>query len=150
MSLRNKQLDSITEADLQELVSNKVREVKTVEYKQALPGNSDGERREFLYDVSSFANASGGDLIYGMKEDDGVASEVSGLQVGNVDNEILRLESIIRTGIEPRIPGLSVHPVPLQSAGVAIVIRVPRSFALPHVVKYGGSFKFYSRNSAGK
>lgn len=37
MSLRNKQLDSITEADLQELVSNKVREVKTVEYKQALP-----------------------------------------------------------------------------------------------------------------
>lgn len=150
MSLRNKQLDSITEADLQALVSNKVREVKTVEYKQALPGNSDGERREFLYDVSSFANASGGDLIYGMKEDDGVASEVSGLQVGNVDNEILRLESIIRTGIEPRIPGLSVHPVPLQSAGVAIVIRVPRSFALPHVVKYGGSFKFYSRNSAGK
>jgi hypothetical protein len=148
--LRNKRLDSVSEADLQELVDNNVREVKTVEYKQALPGNSDSDRREFLYDVSSFANSSGGDLIYGMKEADGVASEVSGLQINNIDNEILRLEGIIRTGIEPRIPGLIVHPVPLQTTGVAIIIRVPKSFALPHVVKYGGTFKFYSRNSAGK
>jgi hypothetical protein len=150
MSLRNKQLSLITEADLQELVNNHVREVKTIEYKQALPGNSDGERREFLYDVSSFANASGGDLIYGIKEVDGVASEVSGLQIDNIDNEILRMEGIIRTGIEPRIPGLSVHAVILEEKGVAIVIRVPRSFALPHVVKYGGIFKFYARNSGGK
>jgi len=148
--LRNKLLDSIQEADLQELVYNRVREIKSVEYKQAMPGNSDGEKREFLYDVSSFANASGGDLIYGMKEADGVAAEVCGLQLSNVDGEILRLEGIIRTGIEPRISGLAIHPVTLQDKGVAIIIRVPRSFALPHVVKHGGTFKFYSRNSAGK
>ena len=150
MIFRNKRLDAIREADLQELVDNKVREVKTVEYKQALPGNSDSERREFLYDVSSLANASGGDLVYGMKEIDGVAAEVSGLQISNVDGEILRLEAVIRTGIEPRIPGLNIHSVTLQDKGVAIIIRIPRSFALPHVVKYGGTFKFYSRNSAGK
>ena len=150
MSLKNKSLDSVQEADLQVLVDNKVREIKTIEYKQALPGNSDGDKREFLYDISSLANASGGDLIYGMKEIDGVAAEVSGLQISNVDGEILRLEGIIRTGIEPRIPGLIIHPVPLRDKGVAIVIRVPKSFALPHVVKHGGAFKFYSRNSAGK
>lgn len=85
MSYRNKLLDSIQEADLQELVDYQVREAKTVEYKQTLPGNSKGDRREFLYDVSSFANASGGDLIYGMKEIDGVASDVCGVQVSNVD-----------------------------------------------------------------
>ena len=33
MSLRNKLLDSIHEADLQEMVNNQVREAKTVEYK---------------------------------------------------------------------------------------------------------------------
>lgn len=150
MLLNNKPLDSIIGADLQVLVDNKVREVKTVEYKQALPGNSDSDKREFLYDVSSFANASGGDLIYGMKEADGLAVEVSGLPLSNVDGEILRLEGIIRTGIEPRIPGLAIHPVPLQDQGLALIIRIPRSFALPHVVKHGGTFKFYSRNSAGK
>jgi predicted HTH transcriptional regulator len=125
MSLRNKSLDLVQEVDLQVLVDNKVREIKTVEYKQGLPGNSDGEKREFLYDISSLANASGGDLIYGMKEIDGVAAEVSGLQISNVDGEILRLEGIICTGIEPRIPGLVIHPVPLRNKGVAIVIRVP-------------------------
>ena len=150
MSLKNKLLHSIQEADLQELVDNNVREVKSIEYKQALPGNSDGEKREFLYDVSSLANASGGDLIYGIKEIDGVAAEVSGLQISNPDGEILRLEGIIRTGIEPRILGLAIHAMQLEDKGVAIIIRIPRSFALPHVVKYGGAFKFYSRNSAGK
>jgi hypothetical protein len=150
MSLINRPLNSIQEVDLQELVSNQVREAKTVEYKQALPGDSKGDRKEFLYDVSSFANASGGDLIYGMKETAGVASDVCGLQVSNVDSEILRLEGIIRTGIEPRIPGLGIRPVALQKGTVAIVIRVPGSFALPHVVKLDRTFKFYSRTSAGK
>ena len=64
MSL-NKPLDQIEERDLQELLAGQVSEHKTLEYKLALPGNSDSERKEFLADVSSFANAAGGDLIYG-------------------------------------------------------------------------------------
>jgi predicted HTH transcriptional regulator len=63
-----KPLDHITEADLQALISDAVPEGRTIEYKRALPGNSDGEKKEFLADISSFANTSGGDLIYGMDE----------------------------------------------------------------------------------
>src|SRR6266536_3047160 len=102
MTIKNKPLDLVNEADLQALVDNKVREIKTIEYKRALPGNADAEKQEFLYDVSSFANASGGDLIFGVTEIDGVASKVSGLDLGTVDQDILRLENIIRDGIEPR------------------------------------------------
>ncbi len=145
-----KPLDLIAEADLRDLVENKVREVKTIEYKQQLPGNSDGDKREFLYDVSSFANASGGDIIYGMREAGGVAAEVIGLQIEDVDKEVLRLEGMIRTSIEERIPGLAIRTVPLITDGVAVIIRIPRSFALPHMVKFGGLQRFYSRNSAGK
>jgi predicted HTH transcriptional regulator len=115
MTLKNKVLDLITESDLQSLVENKVREAKVLDYKRALPGKSDREKREFLYDVSSFANASGGDLIFGVTERDGVASEISGLESGNVDEDILRLESIIRDGIDPRIPGLSIRAVNMQT-----------------------------------
>ena len=66
MLLNGKSLDKITESDLQELIDNGVAEGKTLDYKEKLSGNSDAEKKEFLYDVSSFANASGGNLIFGI------------------------------------------------------------------------------------
>jgi predicted HTH transcriptional regulator len=72
----NNPLESIKESDLQALVDNQVSERKTIEYKEALSGNADGDKKEFLADVSSFANASGGDLIYGIKEQSGVPIEL--------------------------------------------------------------------------
>lgn len=152
MSLDGKPLESINEGDLQELVDNKVLEVKTLEYKLSLPEEQRKKRREFLFDVSSFANASGGHLIYGVRQDNetGEPVEVCGLDTINADAEILRLENMIRDGVKPRIPGIQIHPVPLKSSGHAIVIRIPKSFRLPHMVIFTDSRKFYSRNSAGK
>jgi hypothetical protein len=51
MQLSNKPLETLVESDLQILVDDEVREVKTVEYKRTLPGNSDAEKKEFLADV---------------------------------------------------------------------------------------------------
>lgn len=85
-----KNLDQdITENDLQILKENSILEGKTIEYKQSLPGNSDSERKEFLADVSSFANASGGDLIYGIVEDKetGIPQDIIGIDIENVDEE---------------------------------------------------------------
>jgi len=45
---------------------------------------------------------------------------------------------------------VSVEAVPLQKANAAIIIRIPRSWALPHMVVFQHDFRFYSRNSAGK
>src|ERR1043166_1533322 len=101
MALIDKQLESITEQDLLDLIANKVREDKRIEFKVALPGNSDKEKKEFLADVSSFANASGGDLIFGMDEQNGVASQLVGLQLTSVEAEILRLENVLRDGLDP-------------------------------------------------
>jgi hypothetical protein len=152
MSLSNKPLEFIDESDLQSLVDNQRLESKTIEYKESLPDNSDSDKKEFLAEVSSFTNAAGGDLIFGIKEIEGVPSELSGLELSNVDAEKLRLENIIRDGIEPRIPAVSIQPILLQTKGskVAIVIRIPRSWALPHMVTFKGHSRFYSRNSAGK
>ena len=144
--------NQITEENLQALIDNKVVERKTIEYKQALPSNSDKGKREFLADVSSFANTSGGDLIYGIIEDKktGAPKSLEGLSIENVDQEILRLDNMIRAGIEPRMPSVSIRHIPLKNSRVALIIRVAKSWISPHRVTYKGHDKFYSRSSNGK
>lgn len=150
MSLKHKPTGSIVQADLAALVANAEAESRVIEYKRTLPGTSDSEKKEFLADVSSFANATGGDIVYGMEEVRGEPTQLVGLQLGNVDAEKLRLEDLIRTGIAPRIAGISIEVVPLGGAKIAAVIRIPHSFARPHMVTFKNSGRFYSRNSAGK
>ena len=148
----DKPLETIEESDLQALVDNQVSERKTIEHKEALPGNADGDKKEFLADVSSFANASGGDLIYGISEQSGIPVELRGLELSNVDAEILRLESCIQTGIAPRLFRIvETHAVALPTKQqCAILIRVRKSWAAPHMVTFKNDAKFFSRNSRGK
>ena len=147
-----KSIDKIIQADLQALVDNAVLEHKTIEYKQSLPDNSDADKKEFLADVSSFANASGGDLVFGIIQEKttGEPRKVEGVDVENVDQEILRLESIVRDGIEPRIPALQTISIALSNSKTVIVMRIPRSWISPHRVSFKGWDKFYSRSSNGK
>src|SRR5260221_10933430 len=65
--ITEKPIEQITSADLEQLVTNGVGESRTLEYKEALPGGADQDKRQFLADVS-FANAIGGDLVYGARE----------------------------------------------------------------------------------
>lgn len=150
MSIFTKNVDDINEQDLQELVDQKFAEWKTVEYKEKLSVGSEAERKKFLSQISSFANAAGGHLIYGVRATDGVPEEVTGMEVANPDGEVLRLEDIARTGIRPRIPGLLVRPVTLETGKVAIIIRIPKSWSRPHQVVFNSEFRFYSRASNGK
>jgi len=147
-----KEIDKISESDLQALIDNSVLEQKTLDYKKLLPGNKDEDKKEFLADVSSFANASGGDLIYGITQDNatGFPKELTGIESENVDQEIQRLESIIREGLDPRIPSVEIWPVNLSNAKNILVIRVHKSWISPHRIRFKSYHKFYSRNSNGK
>src|SRR5687768_2897901 len=111
MSLKHKPIGSIVQADLLALVTNAETESRVIEYKLTLPGTSDSEKKEFLADVSSFANAAGGDIVYGMEELGGAPTQLVGLQLNNTDAEKLRLEDLMRSSIAPRIAGISVEVV---------------------------------------
>jgi hypothetical protein len=63
----------------------------------------DGDKKEFLADVSSFANAGGGDLVFGMEEAGGLPTNLIGLASGDLDFEIRRLDSILAAGLIPGI-----------------------------------------------
>jgi hypothetical protein len=154
-----KHFDAIDKSDIDALIADQVPESKTIEYKQTLPGRKQDDKKEFLADVSSFANASGGDIIYGIKaatnEDSkktGAPDSVEPLKGETPDEAILRLENMIRNGIDPR-PPVQIKPVPgwgNHAQEYVILVRIPKSFASPHMVTLGGSSRFYSRNSAGK
>ncbi len=146
----DKPITDITADDIQHLVDERTPEKRTLEFKAEVPGNKDSERKEFLADVSSFANAAGGDLIYGVATTDGHATAAHGVTAQNIDATLLRLDHMIRSGISPRIVGFQVQRVTGLSKGPAIVIRIPRSWQGPHIVSYQQHFRFFSRNAAGK
>jgi predicted HTH transcriptional regulator len=77
MTLAGKQLDSLNVDDLQALIDAGVSEGREIEFKVAV-GSADKDKREFLADVSSFANASGGDLLIGVAAKGGIATELTG------------------------------------------------------------------------
>lgn len=124
-------LDTLEILHLEALIANGVAESRVLEYKQALPAGRDADKREFLADVSSFANAGGGDIIFGMAANEGVASGLVGLPNCNVDDEINRLESMVRDGIVPRIQGLRLRSIAADKRDPVIVIRVPQSWCGP-------------------
>ena len=125
----NNQFKEIDEEYLLSLIANQVQESKTIEYKRDLPGNSLDDRKEFLADISSFANSSGGNIIYGVIENEGIPTELSGLGNIDLDAEKLRMENLLRDCIEPRIPNFKIIPITLQESTTAIIIKVPRSWA---------------------
>ncbi len=148
----NKSLTDIDESDLQALVDAQVAERKTIEYKQALPGGTDDNKREFLADVSSFANAAGGNLLFGVEAQAGIPTKLTGIQLDDVDAQKLRLENMLRDGIAPRLPRVDVHPVVLASKPgyYVLILRMQKSWLSPHRVIFKDHGHFYSRNSAGK
>ncbi|MBN2005558.1 MAG: ATP-binding protein [Anaerolineae bacterium] len=146
-----RQLDQITFADLEDLIENQVREGKTLEYKRDFPAGDDDGVKKFLAGVSAMANTSGGDFLIGVEAKDGVAVAVSGIPLANPDQEELRLENWLRTGLEPRLPRCDIRSIPTGTSGnYVIIVRVPQSWIAPHRVIHRGHDKFYGRNSAGK
>ena len=153
----NKPLDQITKEDIEALVADQVAEGKHIEYKEQIPGTSDGDKKEFLADISSLANAGGGHLLFGIKEKrnnenqaTGIPESVEGLEGVNPDNEISRLESMILAGIEPRTLGFHSLPMNGFPKGPIIIIYIPKSWIGPHMVTYKNTSRFYSRTSNGK
>ena len=144
------QLDSITLDDLDRLIDEEVPERRWIEYKRELPSGTRDGKRKLLAQVVSFANAAGGDLIYGIDAKDGVPQETCGLADFNDDEVRLHIEQLMLGNIKPRIPGIQLHSVSLADQTRAVlIIRIPRSWCGPHMLT-DRSPCLFTRGSAGK
>jgi len=144
MSINRPDFDNLAEKDLIELIDVLVPKGLHLDYKRDLYTKSDEQKKEFLKDISGFANAMGGHLIIGIDEKQGLPTATPGLN-GDCDQVMQWLEQVASTGIEPRIQGLRLKAIALSTGKFCIVIRVPRSWRPPHQVTLNR--RFWIRNS---
>jgi len=137
MALPTKLTDT-TQSHLDALVADGTQENQHRDYKRELPTNWDNEtKKRFIADVVAMANASGGDVIYGVEEDDdaGANAVVPQAFASGVDAEVRRLQDFILAQVEPRLQGVQIQPVPVTVAAVSgyvLIIRIPQSWSGPH------------------
>jgi predicted HTH transcriptional regulator len=134
-----------TQTHLQQLVADQSREGPHLDFKRDFPiAWNDAAKHEFLADATAFANSGGGDLIYGIEEDgQAQALAVVPQAVANVDQEIRRLQDFLLNLTDPRLPGVTVHAIPVSVAGIdghVIVVRIPQSWVGPHRVRTNQHF----------
>lgn len=151
----HKNIAAIGPDDIQTLIDNQVPEDRRLDYKRDLP--PPGENLGFLKHVAAFANADGGDIIFGVTEktDDAgkktrLPDEVVGLEGFNSNTAISQLQSAAIDGIVPRIPALAFQPVQCPGGRNVLVVRIPQSWTGPHMVVCKDDNHFYLRDSGGK
>jgi hypothetical protein len=133
------------ESDLLALINSGEKESLTLDYKEcAALANTDGKKSDIGKHVSAFANSAGGTLVYGMKENGHVPTE---LDEGFDPNVISKewLEQVINSNIQRRIDGIRINAVDLSTTHprrVAYVVHIPQSMRAPH---QAADHKFYKR-----
>lgn len=136
------------QARLQRYIDAGIEESLTLEYKSGEALHSgNGRRHEIAKDVSAMANSAGGIIIYGIAEhpDREVRHRPAGFSpVDRRECSKETLEQIISSNIQPRISGIKIHPVPLDSdpSHVAYVVVIPQGDTI-HQVTYNN--KYYRR-----
>ena len=150
MSL-NKPISQIEEADLIELKDKGEREATTIDYKKEINVSTEEKKMEFRADAASFANASGGHIIFGIAETKGVPSHICGLDVDNIDHVISQLDSLLNTQIQPRLPRVQHKVVDLANGKPCLIFRIPKSLSQPHGVIISDKYRqFSTRSLVGK
>lgn len=136
MTLPSRILDT-TQADIERLVAAATSEGPHLDFKRDFPTRWDNETKvKVLADVTAFANAGGGDVIYGVDEDsEARATAIVPQVLPSADEEVRRLLDVVLNQTEPRVPAVQVQAVPVTVTGVSghvFVMRVPQSWAGPH------------------
>lgn len=141
--------DALNEDALRRFVELQLEEGHFLDYKVALSGRSTKESyREFLKDITGFANASGGHLLIGVGEpEEGRDAGAQIVGVENGDDLAKDLERVAATSTEPRIPGLGIRAIQLATGRYVVLIQVPASMSRPHMVNHQGHRSFYIRHS---
>lgn len=140
-TINGKQIIDCNLEDLQILIDNPdYRENEFLDYKQDFSVDKipKGKERqdaieELRNDVCSFANAQGGYLIYGIKEDNCIPSEICGITLKeNSDKFELNLKNYLQP-IAPCSPRFEVKFISLQNDKYVVVLFVKHDQFAPYV-----------------
>lgn len=134
--------ENYTIEDIQALIDNHAEESVHLELKRAnalSKENADKITKTF----SAFANSDGGVVIYGVAEQDHVASDYSFVDGNKITSENI---SLLARYVQPAIDGLTIYPIRKDDdfSKSIYVVKIPRSDKAPHMAK---DHKYYKRNN---
>jgi len=139
ISLENIPADEITPMQIRDLVDNSVSEGNRLEFKREPIAVS-----EIRKTLAAMANSEGGHLIIGIAED-GEDRDEDIVDVPESGSEVQRVRDAALDGIEPRLQGVSVHAIVIDTKTV-VVCHIPESSRKPHAVTFKDEGRrYYSR-----
>lgn len=141
--------DSIDENTLISLKDTQVCEDRRLDYKDDLSLKGNDKKKEFLADVSAFANSIGGRILIGIAEEKGIIIDIPGIPCDDPDALTQTMDNLIDNSIAPRIKK-KIKWIKLHNGNYVFVIEIPQSFYGPHMVTLGGSSRFHYRTNSGK
>ncbi len=116
--------------DLELLIRQQVQESLHLDYKSSASLSKSGQK-EISKDVFAFANSDGGMIIYGIEE---LGHLPVRIDAGASNSIITRewIEQAILSNISPKIEGIKIQQIPLDSNQSAYCIKIPKSDRAPH------------------
>jgi hypothetical protein len=143
-----KPIQEISDEELANLVKERVKEGQNLDFKRALNLRKDSDKFDLLRDVTAFVNGGQGYIILGIEEGD-ERQAVNYVEV--TDAESLRgsiLDSCTANISEP-ISGFDVE-VRAVNGKALVVIYIPQSDRVPHMVIYQDRTEFWIRDNDRK
>src|SRR5205823_3559109 len=80
----------------------------------------------------------------------GLPEMIVGLLGVTIDQLKLTLDNLLRDSVDPRIPGVVLHPIPRGSEPACLLMRAPKSPLGLHMVTFKGLGRFYGRATSGR
>ena len=150
MIFDGKPIDEISDDEIDMLVKEHVSERQHLEFKATVNYKDDGERLELLRDITSLANAGSGYIVIGIRDDGkGQAQKFDSSLLGDTARMIQSIRSLCLDHISDRIDGLEIKIRKIKENAV-IIIRIPVSSRVPHMVTFQHNTDFYTRYENGK
>lgn len=157
-TFNGKSIIDCSEDDLQVIINNPVyREDEHLDYKLCFSPDSiqkdqkkerQKEIAEFRSDVCAFANASGGYLIFGIKEDGkGIPEQLVGIDItdDNTDKFELNIKAYLQV-IQPRIPNVKISFLKLKNGKYLVFLLINHDLFAPYVhLEDEKNYRIYKR-----
>lgn len=133
-----------SKSQIDDLVTHRVVESASLEFKGELHLDKQSERSEALKDLSGMGNGGGGTILYGVVEDNGKDWPAARAVAPLTDFSLqARLENIVRDGMHPP---LLVDYTPIEyDGGYVLAVEVRRSPVGAYMVESYGDRRFYRR-----
>lgn len=144
MAIKRELIETL-QIDLEQMIAAGVQEGQSLDFKAEYPAQwNDKAKHSLAADAVAFANSQGGTLIFGMYQ--GTNAEAKGINpqsILNTDGERVKLHSFLTDLVEPRLPGIQTHAVPVSvngTSGHVMLVHIPQSWVGPHRSKMSNHF----------